>query len=77
MTINSDRNLDTNRIEESREQQIPVQNRIQQQIVKDAVQGETSPQQQMMQLFTSAPNLNVSQQTAQSQIQKGYLDVKV
>lgn len=55
----------------------PVNNQIQQKILESAIKGETSPQQQAMQLLITAPNLNQTQQNAQQQIKQGYLDIKI
>jgi len=77
MTINSQNNYQVNRAEELKIQQSNIIQQIQQQVTKEAASGKTSPQQQMMQLLTNAPNLNSTQQMANEQIKKGYLDVKI
>ncbi|HRP03048.1 MAG TPA: hypothetical protein PLE30_10425 [Candidatus Kapabacteria bacterium] len=61
----------------NKSQESSVNTQIQQKILKDAVSGETSPQQQAMQILISTPNLNQTQQTAQQQIKQGYVDVKI
>jgi hypothetical protein len=77
MTIDTQKNYEINRAEELKIQQSNIIQQIQQQVTKEAASGKTSPQQQMMQLLTNAPNLNSTQQMANEQIKKGYLDVKI
>lgn len=77
MTINTQKNYEINRAEELKIQQSNIIQQIQQQVTKEAASGKTSPQQQMIQLLTNAPNLNSTQQMANEQIKKGYLDVKI
>lgn len=55
----------------------PANNQIQQKVLESAIKGETSPQQQAMQLLITAPNLNQTQQNAQQQIKQGFLDIKI
>lgn len=78
MTVGTDKILENKLMEQmNRVQDNPVNTQIQQKVMTDAMQGESSPQQQAMQLLTSAPNLNQTQQIAQQQIKQGYVDVKI
>ncbi len=77
MTINSQNNYQVNRAEELKIQQSNIIQQIQQEVLKDTTIGKTNPQEQMMQLLANAPNLNSTQQMANEQIKKGYLDVKI
>lgn len=54
-----------------------VQKEVQKEVLKDTVIGSGSTQKQMLQLLTSAQPMQQVQQTAQSQLSKGYLDIKV
>ncbi|MFP4527411.1 MAG: hypothetical protein ACLFQX_02600 [Candidatus Kapaibacterium sp.] len=57
---------------------ITVQNEIRKEMLRDAAgTGAGSTQRQLLQLLASAQPQQQIQQTAQSQIEKGYLDVKV
>lgn len=60
----------------SAQQQIQIA-MLQQVISGDAPTGNMNPQTQMLQLITAVQPLQQIQQTAQSQIQKGYLDIKI
>lgn len=78
MTIGTDKILESKLMEQmNKVQDNPVSSQIQQKVMTDAISGESSPQQQAMQLLTSAPNLNQTQQIAQQQIKQGYVDVKI
>lgn len=78
MTVGTDKILENKLMEQmNRVQDTPVNSQIQQKVMTDAIQGESSPQQQAMQLLTSAPNLNQTQQIAQQQIKQGFVDVKI
>lgn len=54
-----------------------VQNGIQKEMLKESLMGTSSMQNQMLQLLASAQPLQSIQDTAQKQIEKGYLDIKV
>ncbi|MFP4369710.1 MAG: hypothetical protein ACLFR2_09030 [Candidatus Kapaibacterium sp.] len=58
---------------------VSVQMEIQKDILKQATTqtGSTNIQNQMLQLLASAQPLFQIQQTAQNQISKGYLDIKI
>ena len=75
MTINPNERV--NMLQQEAQDQTPVLAKIQQKILKDAINGENSPQSQLMQLLISAPQMTQVQQTAQQQMKSGYLDVKV
>lgn len=74
MTIDSVKNQEPMQLEKP---PVTVQNGIQKEMLKETTEGATSMQKQMLQLLASAQPLAQIQQTAQSQIQKGYLDIKV
>ncbi len=78
MTVGMDKILENKLTDQMMKvQDNPVNSQIQQKVLTDAMSGESSPQQQAMQLLTSAPNLNQTQQIAQQQIKQGYVDVKI
>lgn len=54
-----------------------VQMELQKQMLKEATMGASSIQNQMLQLLASAQPVQNVQQTAQKQLEKGYLDIKV
>jgi|YNPMSStandDraft_2_1061718.scaffolds.fasta_scaffold09531_2 hypothetical protein len=54
-----------------------VQMELQKQMLKEATTGASSIQNQMLQLLASAQPVQNVQQTAQKQLEKGYLDIKV
>ncbi len=78
MTVGTDKILENKLMEQmTKVQDNPANSQIQQKVMTDAIQGQSSPQQQAMQLLTTAPNLNQTQQIAQQQIKQGYVDVKI
>jgi len=59
-------------------QPMAVQNELQREAFREAVgTGDLSIQKQLMQLLMSAQPIIQVQQTAQNQISKGFLDIKV
>ncbi len=55
-----------------------VQMELQKQMLKEATMGATSIQNQMLQMLVSSQQTTQNpQQTAQKQLEKGYLDIKV
>lgn len=63
-------------INPQREEQSPQQ-RVQQEVLQETTVGAQSPQKQMMALLASAQPEKQVQQTAQDQIEKGFLDVRI
>ncbi len=57
--------------------QMTVQNGIQKEMLKESLMGASSVQNQMLQLLASAQPVQSIQQTAQKQLERGYLDIKV
>jgi hypothetical protein len=68
---------------ESREQakqdqsQVNTQQALQQEVLQETTTGAQSPQKQMMALLASVQPEKQVQQTAQDQLQKGFLDVRI
>jgi hypothetical protein len=59
-------------------QPMSVQHELQKEVLQEAVgKGDLSIQKQLMQLLMSAQPVIQVQQTAQNQISKGFLDIKV
>ncbi|MBE2190117.1 MAG: hypothetical protein KGZ71_10735 [Desulfobulbaceae bacterium] len=59
-------------------QPMSVQHELQKEVLRESVGiGDLSIQKQLMQLLMSAQPIIQVQQTAQNQIAKGYLDIKV
>jgi hypothetical protein len=59
-------------------QPMAVQNELQREVFREAIGiGDLSIQKQLMQLLMSAQPILQVQQTAQNQISKGFLDIKV
>lgn len=56
---------------------VTVQNGIQKEMLKDTLSGTSSTQNQMLQMLASAQPVQSIQATAQRQLEKGYLDIKV
>jgi len=54
-----------------------VQNGLQKEVLQETLQGTSSIQNQMLQMMASAKPSQSVQETAQKQIEKGYLDIKV
>ncbi len=78
MAMDVEKILENKAIEQMyRADEKPANNQIQQKVLESAIKGETSPQQQAMQLLITAPNLNQTQQNAQQQIKQGFLDIKI
>jgi hypothetical protein len=53
-----------------------VQNEIQKEVLKDTM-GANGMQKQLLSLLSSPQPQQTAQKTAQEQIQKGYLDIKI
>lgn len=80
MTIDQLQNQRPTMEQQTTQQQPPVsvQNEVQKEILKQTMgQGSNSQQRQLMQLISSAQPMFQIQQTAQNQISKGYLDIKI
>ena len=54
-----------------------VQNGLQKEVMQETLQGTSSIQNQMLQMMASSRPPQSVQETAQKQIEKGYLDIKV
>lgn len=82
MTIDATNNQQTASTPETRkpvvdEQTNNVQNELRDQMLKEATTGPSSQNKVMMQLLMSVQPQEQIQKTAQDQLSKGYLDVKV
>lgn len=79
MTIEpNSRNIERTPAPVQETQPVTVQNELAKEVFREAVgTGDLSIQKQLMQLLMSAQPLIQAQQIAQSQIEKGYLDIKV
>jgi hypothetical protein len=82
MTIDQMNNQQTASTPESRrpavdEQTNNVQNELRNQMFRESTSGPSSQNKVMMQLLMSVQPQEQIQRTAQNQISKGYLDVKV
>lgn len=82
MTIDQTNNQQTVSAPESRrpavdEQTSNVQNELRNQMYRESTSGPSSQNKVMMQLLMSVQPQQQIQRTAQDQISKGYLDVKV
>ncbi len=57
---------------------VSVQFEIQKDVLRQAIGASTnSMQNQLLQLIANIPNLQQAQHTAQTQIAKGFLDIKI
>jgi hypothetical protein len=79
MTINAENNAQMKQVEyqASLNQQGSVQNTLQKDVLKEAVNGNSSSPKQMIQLLAATQPLAQIQSTAKNQISKGFLDIKI
>ncbi len=57
--------------------QMTVQNGLQKDVLKESLHGTSSMQNQMLTLLANVPPLQNIMSTAQKQIERGFLDVKI
>jgi hypothetical protein len=71
-------NVQTQQTQAEEKPPVTVQNEIQKEVLKDAVgAGPESTQKQLLALLANTQPQESIQQTAQNQIKKGYLDIRV
>ena len=56
---------------------VTVQNELQKEILRQNLTGAIDTQKQLLQLLASMQPMQHVQQTAQNQLSKGYLDIKI
>jgi hypothetical protein len=79
MKIENANNAQLNQVEYQTtiNQQNSVQNNLQKDVLKEATNGSSSAPKQMLQLLAATQPLAQIQSTAQNQLSKGYLDIKI
>ena len=79
MKIDGENNAQMRQVEyqASVNQQNSVQSNLQKDVLKEAVNGNSSAPKQMLQLLAATQPLAQIQSTAQNQLSKGYLDIKI
>jgi hypothetical protein len=74
MTIDKVSNQKTQELEKT---PLTVQNELQKDVLKQTVSTTSGMQKELLQMMQSAPPEKVLQRTAQDQLKRGYLDIKV